>query len=147
MPTLTPNVCPPSAVGQMQEDMLQIVERLAMEKTSGLTQSLEQDVIAALEEMVAALKRAQQEQQDRQQQPPQEGEPNNSNPPLVDNLAELKMIRALQMRVNRRTQRYAKLLSEGEVDAGELREPLAQLSDRQRRLVQVTRDIAQGKNK
>ena len=39
--------------------------------------------------------------------------------PLVDQLAELKMIRALQMRVNKRTVRYARLLEDIDDPAGQ----------------------------
>ena len=63
--------------------------------------------------MIEALKKAQKdndEQEERRGNAPA-GQP--QDPPLVDVLAELKMIRALQMRVNTRTARYSKMI-EGE---------------------------------
>ena len=72
--------------------------------------------------------------------------------PLVDALAELKMIRSLQMRVNLRTQRYAKLLDNVEDPVGQavtedLRRALGELGEREARIQQITRDIVLGKNR
>ena len=71
--------------------------------------------------------------------------------PLVDAIAELKMIRTLQMRVNKRTDTYAKLLSDPEHDVGQatdqdLLESLDQLSQREQRIHQITRDIILERN-
>ena len=72
--------------------------------------------------------------------------------PLVDKLAELKMIRALQMRVNTRTQRFARLLADledpvGQVTDTDLKEHIQQLSEREQRIHELTRDLILGKNK
>jgi len=72
--------------------------------------------------------------------------------PLVDGLAELKMIRALQMRVNTRTKRYSRLLDDADDPTGQatdqdLLEALAKLADRQQRIYQITRDLVLGKNR
>jgi hypothetical protein len=69
----------------------------------------------------------------------------------VDAIAELKMIRALQMRVNTRTNRYARLLDDIEDPTGqatdqELIDALGSLAERQERIYQITRDLVLGKN-
>ena len=58
------------------------------------TQNIEEDVLAALKEMIEALKKAQKDHEKNKPLPgqPQAGQP--QDPPLVDVLAELKMIRA-----------------------------------------------------
>ncbi len=144
----------PETVEMMRDDMQQVADRLSSTKIDTITQGIEEEIITALEEMIAALQQAQQDleekkQQDQQQQgrPQQPGEE-----PLVDQIAELKMIRALQMRVNTRTTRYAQLLANrddlvGEADDEELRESLVQLGERQDRIHEVTKDIVLGKNK
>jgi hypothetical protein len=136
----------PEAVGQMRDDMEEIVIRLAQQKTSFITQGLEEDVISALEEMIEALVKAQKEAEQKKQKPgkPQQGQP--QDPPLVDNLAEIKMIRALQMRVNKRTERYSKMIDGEQADRPELLKALDRLSERQQRIHKVTRDIHLGKN-
>ena len=104
------------AAQQMRDDVEQIVGRLAQAKVGQLTQSTEEDVLAALKEMIEALKKAQKDLDNKKQSPamPAAGQP--EDPPLVDLLAELKMIRALQMRVNTRTARYGKLITGEQAD-------------------------------
>jgi hypothetical protein len=67
----------------------------------------------------------------------------------LDSIAELKMIRALQMRVNTRTERYSKLIEDGaeQAEAPELLEAVQRLSQREERIYRTTRDIVVGKNK
>ncbi|MEX2112754.1 MAG: hypothetical protein WD845_06180 [Pirellulales bacterium] len=135
----------PEAVVDMREDMQQVVERLAEASVGPLTQGIETDIITALEEMIAALKKAQKDNEEKQQQ----GDPGQSQPgepPLVDTLAELRMIRALQMRVNNRTQTYAKLIEAEQADTPELLEALKRLAEREQRIHAVTRDIVIGRN-
>jgi hypothetical protein len=64
----------------------------------------------------------------------------------VDKIAELKMIRALQMRINRRTVRYGKILEGEPAQTPELLEALSKLALRQQRVYQATSDLAQGRN-
>src|SRR5487761_1198680 len=126
----------PEAVEELREDMETVAARLAQSKVDALTQTTEKDIIAALEEMIAAFQKAQKDQEEQQQRQgqPQAGE--SQEPPLVDNLAESRMIRALQMRVNKRTQEYAKQVSgdEGQADQPELLEALEKLSQREARI-------------
>ncbi|HEX5444775.1 MAG TPA: hypothetical protein VFW87_13130, partial [Pirellulales bacterium] len=138
----------PEAVAQLREDMETVAGRLAQAKVDALTQATEKDIIAALEEMIAAFQKAQKDQQEQQQRQGQQQAGEQQEPPLVDQLAELRMIRALQMRVNKRTQEYARLVSgdEGQADQPELLEALEKLSQREARIHRATRDIVLGKN-
>jgi hypothetical protein len=113
---------------------------------------IEEDIIAALEEMIEALQQAQQEMEEQKNrpQPPHPMRPQDQ--PLVDMIAELKLIRSLQMRVNKRTQRYARLLEDeedpkGQATTEELVDALQKLSDREERIHQITREIVLGKNR
>ncbi len=136
----------PEAVAEMRDDMQQVVDRLAEAKVDSLTQSVETDVITALEEMIAALKKAQKDMENQQPQQAQPGQGAPGEPPLVDTLAELRMIRALQMRVNNRTQAYSKLIKTEQADTPELLESLKKLAEREERIHAVTRDIVVGRN-
>jgi hypothetical protein len=142
----------PEAVEQMRTDMQQVADRLAEVKVERITLGLEEDIIAALEEMIEALQKAQQEAEQRQQQPRPAQPMSPQDQPLVDAIAELKMIRALQMRVNSRTQRYARLLDDpehpvGQATSDDLLQSLVRLSEREERIRNITRDIVLGKNK
>ena len=142
----------PEVVEQMQQDMQQVVDRLARTKIGTITQGIEEDIIAALEEMIEALQKAQEEQDQRQQQQQQMQQGPPGAQPLIDAIAELKMIRAMQMRVNNRTQRYSKLLDDVDDPAGQathedLLESIRKLSEREQRIQGITRDVDLGKNK
>ncbi|HEY4233964.1 MAG TPA: hypothetical protein VGM76_11095 [Lacipirellulaceae bacterium] len=136
----------PETVSLMHEDMQQVATRLADFKVGTLTQGLEQDIIEALEETIAALQQAI-NNLDKKKSPPgqaQAGEPND--PPLVEKLAELKMIRSLQMRINRRTQRYGELIEGEQAEKPDLVEALTRLAERQQRVFQATSDLSQNRN-
>ncbi len=133
------------ALEQMRADIQQVDDRLKAAKVDETTRSIEEDILAALEEMIQALQNEMQKRERRKGQPPPRGEP--QDPPLVDMLAELKMIRALQMRVNTRTARYSKLLGDREqAEHPDLIEALKRLAERQRRISKITRDLEMGKN-
>ncbi len=138
----------PETVGQMREDMDQVAGRLARANVGQITQGIEQDIVKSLEEMIAALQKAQKEQQMRRGGGGHGGG-GNQDQPLLDQIAELKMIRALQMQVNSRTQRYSKLLTDGAEQATEpdLVEALKRLGEREERVYRTTRDIVVGKNR
>ncbi|MBN2292542.1 MAG: hypothetical protein JXM70_08965 [Pirellulales bacterium] len=136
----------PEAVSQMRDDMQQTAERLGKNLVDKITQGLEEDILAALEEMIEALKKEIEKLEEQQsQQSQQSGK--KQDPELIETLAELKMIRALQMRVNRRTIRYGKLIDGEEARNPELREALRRLAQREERIHEVTRklDLEKGK--
>jgi hypothetical protein len=140
----------PEAVDQMRDDMQQVVERLAQAKVEKITQGVEEDVIASLKEMIAALKKAQKEKKKEEKKPPpgKGGPPSEpEEPKLVDPVAELKMIRALQVRVNVRTTKYSKLIEGEQADNPELVEAIRQLAERQQRIYRVTHDMQSGKTR
>ena len=62
------------------------------------------------------------------------------------------MIKSLQERINKRTQRYARLLTDdqdpvGQAEGAELSDAIRGLSQRQQEIFKITRDIVLGKNK
>ncbi len=134
------------AADQMRIDMQQVVDRLAQAKVGQVTQGIELDIIATLEEMIDALKKAQKDSEKNRQKanlPGQQSQQGESS--LVDKLAELKMIRALQMRINTRTQRYSKLIEGEQAENAELVDALKRLAERQERVYRVTHDLSSGK--
>ncbi|MHB1035901.1 MAG: hypothetical protein ACYC0Y_14770 [Pirellulales bacterium] len=134
------------AVVQMRDDMEQVVQRLARTDVGTMTQDIEKEIIAALEEMVAALAKAQKDRENkRPPSPSQSGQ--QGEPPLVDVLAELRVIRTLQMRVNSRTERYSKLIEGEQADKPDVLEALRNLAERESRIHRAARDIVTGKNK
>jgi hypothetical protein len=141
-------VAMPEALQQVHDDMQQIEQRLGQGKTEVLTQAIETDVIKELEEIIDAFKKAKEKAENRKKPPgpTPNGEP--QDPPLIEKIAELKMIKALQLRVNRRTERYSKLIEPGreQTSKDDVFEALQRLADQQKRVYKVTRDLDLGKN-
>src|SRR5437867_2645600 len=65
---------------------------------------------------------------------------------LLDILAELKMIRSMQVRVNGRTTTYAKQYQGELAQDGEIQKELNNLAQRQQKIFEVTNNLARGKN-
>src|SRR5690606_30033264 len=135
----------PEAVEQMREDMQLVVGRLERVDVGELTQAIELDIIDALKEMIEAL---QKEMEKNDQQPPPGEQPPGQpqDPALVETLAELKMLRSLQLRVNGRTQRLGRMIDGEQATDPDLVGQLRRLSVRQARIQRATYDLATGRN-
>jgi len=136
----------PEAVLELREDMRTVSERLNRVVIDELTLIIEDDIIESLEEMIEALRKELEklEEQEQQEGQPQEGQP--QDPALVDLIAELKLLRSLQYRVNRRTKQYGRQIDGEQADDNELLDLLDDLSVRQARIRQATYDLSTGKN-
>jgi hypothetical protein len=66
---------------------------------------------------------------------------------LVETLAELKMLRSMQMRVNRRTKRLAQMIEGEQAVDPEVVSQLRQLSRSQSRIQDATYDLSAGRNR
>jgi hypothetical protein len=137
----------PQALEQIRDDSLQAAARLSRGDVGGATRSVLQDIVTGLEELLAALEQAQREQQEQRQSPAGGRPAEPGEQPLVDKLAELKMIRSLQMRVNTRTERFSQLLDDGveQADEPDLIEALERLAERQRSIQQAAHGIVSGR--
>jgi hypothetical protein len=133
------------AVEQMREDMRLASKRLAQEDAGDLTQAVEKDIIDALQEMIAAL---QKEMEKQEQQKPQEGQQPSQpqEPGLLDKIAELKMLKSLQVRVNQRTKRLGAIEPGEQAVDRDLLDQLRGLSERQARIQRAAYDLATGRN-
>ncbi len=131
---------------EVRQDMIAIQRRLNSSVVDKDTQSIEENVIAMLKEMVEALKK---QQQEMSKDPPKPGQPGQQKPPnqkLINLIAELKLIRSLQSQVNMRTKMYGdKEKAEQSKDANVQLE-LRQLSARQAKLQEMIDKIASGEN-
>ncbi len=139
----------PEVISQIADDTVRVSNFLAETKIDTVTQGIQKDILAALEEMIAATQKAQRElEQKRQQQ--QQGKPRQSGQqeePLVEALAELRLIRTMETRIKSTTERYAGLIESGDQATEDLLPLLQDLSERQNRLYQITRDLVLKRNK
>ena len=138
----------PEASLQLREDMELVMVRLDRADTGTLTQQIMEDILESLEEIIGAIEQSQQDQEQRKKaEASGQGQAGNSDPPLVDMLAELKMIRSLQWRVNRRTARYQEVVLTGRSSRENLLPELKKLSMRQARIEKIARDIVLENNR
>jgi len=139
----------PEALGQVRDDSAQVATRLKRGDLAPATLGIVGDIVTGLEELLAALEKSRSDDDKR----PEQAGPGGGRPaepgqqPLVDKLAELKMLRSLQGRVNARTERFAALLDEGaeQTLAAELLAALGRLSERQRAIERAAREIVAGR--
>ncbi len=139
----------PEALEQVMSDSQIVVKRLAAADVSVSTRSIEDEILGSLEEMIESLKQVQKKREEEKQQQQNGGQPSGGSPqdqPLVDKLSELRLIKALQLRVNRRTNRLANESESssdwiGQVGESRFREELIELSVRQQKIQEVTREI------
>jgi hypothetical protein len=138
----------PESVAAIRQDVQTLVVWLREAKVGELTQAVEKDVIEALEELIEALqKEMEKSDEEKKQQQQQQQQQQEDSQPLVDKLAELKMLRSLQQRVNRRTKQLSRSVEGEQATEADVVQQLQQLSNRQARIQQATSDLAKGKNK
>lgn len=107
----------PRIVEQLGQDMTDVARRLEAKQVGLLTQTMQQEVLDTLEQLTEAVQRMQRENEQQQMQQQQQQQ-DNENTPLLPTSAELKLLRASQLRVNTRTEAIEQTRREqGEPDA------------------------------
>ncbi len=94
----------PELLKQLSADMALAGERLDRSEADGATARLLDDIIAQLEEILAAVekRREQNRDEENQPQPDQPQQPDQGPKPLLPTSAELKLLRSAQVRINER---------------------------------------------
>ena len=138
-------VAMPQALAQVHDDSAQAAARLARGDVGSETLALLGELVVGLEEMLAAVEKARTEPPEDAAAPGGGQRAAAGEQPLVDKLSELKTPRTLQVRVNARTQRLARLLDDdAAADSPEQRAALARLAERQRAVERAAHDIVAG---
>ena len=137
----------PSVFEEIRLDMLRVKERLHVARVDGDTQALEDEIIVALQQMAEALKKAQEDVK----KGGMGGMGGMGGPPpeqkLLDEIAELKMIKNLQVQVNDRTTRHGKKYEGEQADDPLVKNELKDLSQRQEKIEKMVKAMADGSNK
>ena len=134
------------AVEDIESDMKTVASRLQDTKAFDLTQSIQTDIIEALRELIETVQQEMEdmEQQQQQQQQQEQQPPSQQQAPLVELMAEIKVLRSLQLRVNRRTATVDRLLQAGDpTEQAALVDQLEELAIRQNRLTESAGVLAQ----
>jgi len=145
----------PEVFQQVREDMKSVARKLKtvdprkeakiIEKDMKVTIAIEQDIIDTLDEMIKALQKELKQKEQKPSPPGPSGQPPpQPDPKLLNKIQELKMVRAMQVRVNARTELYGKTYEGEQADAAVIRRDLAELAGRQDRIFEITNRIAKG---
>ena len=128
----------PRVVSQLAADMNGVADRLTELKVGALTQAIEAEIVDTLEQLLEAVEQMQQdsEQEDSSQQSAQSGES-----PLLPGSAELKLLRASQLRINTRTQAIESARDEGGESADSLSAALRKVAGRQIECADTAREM------
>ncbi len=141
-----------ASLEQVQIDMQQVTDRLAAAKTDAITQEIQLGIVETLSFLVEVFEQAQKEENGQPNPGQGPGQEQPGEQALINQIAELKLIRGLQQQILKRHTRYSRLLPDpedaiGHSDDPGIRQALEQLSQRQQSLQRITRDIVVGKNR
>jgi hypothetical protein len=121
-----------------RDDMSRIERRLRDADTGPVVQALTASVAAVLEDMSTSLQREIAETRERQSQ--EDGGGGEAHDQLLDRCAELRLVKSLQVQIEKRTALAASLAKAGE-SAEESAKALRELAERQHRVYEIAREI------
>ncbi|MGL4512730.1 MAG: hypothetical protein ACRCT8_06525, partial [Lacipirellulaceae bacterium] len=130
------------ALDQVAGEAAVVERRLRDGRLGRLTERLEEGLVEALAEMLAAVEQELDDLRQQQAQAGGAGSPGGGETSLVSQLAELRMLRGVQARLGRQTGAWADAVAEGETSADEARSRLAEIAAAQSRLAEAARNAA-----
>ena len=130
------------AVEDIEADMGSVTGWLQESTVTELTQSVQTDILESLRQLIEATQQEMQEMKEHEQQQQQQ-QNSQEKPGLVKLMAEIRMLRTLQLQVNRRTKQLDGLMqSVTTEDQPALRKQLHELAVRQQRLIVTAKELA-----
>lgn len=129
----------PEIVAEVQTDMLQAAGLLKERQTGGLVQLLHREIESTLEELLAALKQSKNKGDGDGGEGGGEG--GGGEQPLVKRSAELKMLRAAQLRINRKTRQLNEINQQSLLPAEQINDELQRLAGRQTDIIELTQRL------
>ncbi|HQX51794.1 MAG TPA: hypothetical protein PLR25_17875, partial [Planctomycetaceae bacterium] len=131
------------AVEDIQADMSSVTGWMQEYKVGELTQSVQKDILESLKQLIETTQKEMQEMKEQQKQEQQQQDPSQEKEGLVELMAEIRVLRSLQLRVNRRTKQVDRLLQSANTDdLPTLRSQLHDLAIRQNRLIESAKELA-----
>ena len=133
----------PRVFEELRDDMITVQNRLNRVDVGPFTQAIEEDIIRTLREMIESLEKSRKDNKKSGGGGGGGGGGGKQNQRLVDQLAELRMIRAMQLRINSRTAAYSREYQGEQADNPDIQRELRGLSIRQGLLEELTRRLAE----
>ncbi len=130
------------AVEDIEADMNSVSGWMQEYKVGELTQSVQKDILESLKQLIETTQKEMQQMKEQQKQQ-QQRDPSQEKPGLVELMAEIRVLRSLQLQVNRRTKQVDGLLQSTTTDdLPALQKQLHDLAVRQNRLIESAKELA-----
>ena len=130
------------AVEDIESDMNSVADWMQQSNVSELTVSVQRDILESLKQLIETMQREMQQMQDQQQQDQQQQNQQQQQSPLVDLIAEIRVLKNLQLQVNRRTKQVDGLLDGAEgAERVALQKQVSELAVRQQKLFESAKDL------
>ena len=131
------------AVEDIESDMNSVADWMQQSNVSELTVSVQRDILESLKQLIETMQREMQQMQDQQQQDQQQqNQQQQQQSPLVDLIAEIRVLKNLQLQVNRRTKQVDGLLDGAEgAERVALQKQVSELAVRQQKLFESAKDL------
>ena len=126
----------PAVLKEVRKDMGGAQDLLGDRQAGPLTQGIQEQIAGTIADLLDSLRKA-----IGQRQADGRGSAGDGQPPLVPIAAELKMLRAMQDQINRRTELLNEQTRSGALDAEAGRDQHKRLSDRQSTLTELTEEL------
>lgn len=131
------------AVEDIESDMGSVAGYLRESRVGTLTQAMQTDIIESLKQLIEATQQEMEDMKSEERQQNQQQSNDGQKPPLVELMAEIKVLRSLQLRVNRRTRQVDELIQKAaREEQSDLVEQVSELADRQQRLRESAAELA-----
>ena len=131
------------AVEDIEADMGSVSGWMQEYKVGELTQSVQKDILDSLKQLIETTQKEMQQMKEDQKQQKEQKDPSQEKPGLVELMAEIRVLRSLQLQVNRRTKQVDTLMpSATSDDVPALRKQLHDLAIRQTRLIESAKELA-----
>ena len=135
----------PSVLGEVKKDLLDVQKKLAGKEAGTLTQAIQHEIEQNLQEMVRAVRDKLAENRDKKSKGGGGGQGGGGGgkPPLVPPVAELKMLRVMQLQVNGRTELVHKQAAENTLPKDQVEKETKGLAQREANVKKLTDGIAE----
>jgi hypothetical protein len=128
----------PQVLREIKADLLSVQKLLAGQRTGELTQAIQKDIEDSLERLIKAIR---EELAERVRRGRSGQGPGGGGAPLVPPVAELKMLRLLQLQINSRTRLVNRRQKDGTLAAEVVRQQHRDLAKRESNVRKMTEQI------
>ncbi len=130
----------PAILEQLAGDMTVVANRLGKLNVGVLTQTLEDELVTTLQDLVAAIAEKLEDMKNQQGQSPSSAQ-QDQDQPLLPTSAELKLLKSMQVRVLKRTTVIDEERARGNLEKDELQTATRSATRRQKEAAEIAREM------